>query len=93
MNNTPRKSRPSFNPLNPSEALRLDAFNYWLALNCADDVNENAGQATVDGSTATDADGFTCWVLTREEIKDAGLWSDDLDSFHFHGSEWVVMPL
>lgn len=80
-------------PINPTEADRLLAFNYWLAINCHNVGELNEGQASVDGSTITDADGFSCWVLTRQEIEDASLWSDDLDSFWFKGCEWVIMPL
>jgi hypothetical protein len=80
-------------PINPTDDDRLLAFNYWLALNCHDDADDSEAVATADGCTITDADGFTCWVLTRQEIEDASLWSDDLDSFHFKGCEWVVMPV
>jgi hypothetical protein len=77
-------------PLNPTEADRLAAFGYFLALQCDDEAFEGT---TVDGNTVTQPDGWSCWVLTREEVSGAGLWSDDLDTFHFAGCEWVVMPL
>ena len=80
-------------PTNPTEADRLNAFNYWLALICRDDADDTGAEATVDGSTVTDADGFTCWVLTRHEVKDAGLWYDNLDEVNYGGTSWVIMPL
>jgi len=77
-------------PANPTEADRLAAFRFFLALQCDDEAFEGT---TIDGNTVTQSDGWTAWVVTRHEVNDAGLWSDDLDTFNYGGTEWVVMPL
>lgn len=79
--------------LNPTEADRLAAFNLWLIEYADDQPEEVNGKTSVDGSTCTDAFGLSFWVLTRKEVKDAGLWTDNLDTFRKDGCEWVIMPL
>jgi hypothetical protein len=77
-------------PTNPTEAERLAAFEFFLALQCDDEAFQGT---TVDGNTVTQPDGWSAWVVTRHEVKGAGLWSDNLDEFNFGGTTWVVMPL
>lgn len=72
-------------PLNPTEAQRVAAYaaRYELA----------PSLCTVDGSQVTDDEGFSCWVLTLAEVKDAGLWHDPADRFNHGDTIWVIFPL
>ena len=76
--------------LNPTEADRLAAFRQFLI--SVDDLSSFDG-STVDGNTITQTDGFSCWVVTRDEVNAAGLWDDNLETVEHGGTEWVVMAL
>jgi len=68
---------------------RRAAVEYLLSLEPGADLSS----LVVDDETVTAPGGYSFWLLTKGEARDAWLTHDNLRSFRLYGFTWIVFPL